>query len=245
MSDLTDRLGRLTLAMVALTLMLAGCRPTLVPKPDPTPQAIHVSVPPSLTVLGPLLKSCMAELPQAGLIISRTTAPTLEQAGLALRWGAGSSLPGSFAAVLSNETLVFIVHPQNPLEQIPLADLLAIYRGTQNEWPSNGPAGEVQPWAYPAGEDVQQIFTAVAGESFPENASALAPDPAAMIEAVAGSPSAIGYLPRRWLDGRVKEVQIEDLSEDRLRQPILVLSQSEPVGPAKSWLLCLQENLAE
>ncbi len=243
MSDLANRLGRLTLALAALTL--AACQPTLVPEPDPTPLAIHVSLTPSLTVLSPLLNNCMADLPQAGLVTTTAADPRPDPAGLALRWGASGSLPGNFTAILGEEELVFIVHPQNPLEKLPLADLLSIYRGTRNAWPSNVPAGEVQPWAYPAGEDIQQIFTSIAGGPLPTNVSALAPDPAAMIEAIAGSPTTIGYLPRRWLDARVKEVQIEGLGEDLVRQPILVLSLSEPEGPANSWLLCLQESLVE
>ncbi len=244
MSSSNHRQGCLFLVLAALALVLAACRPSLVLEPAHTPQVIRASITPSLNPLRPLFKRCIAESPQAGLVVTESIVPSLEQADLALGWGA-NSLPGEFAAVLGEERLAFIVHPQNSLDQISLADLIAIYQGTRSDWPSGGPAGEIQPWAYPGGEDIQQIFAAAVGVPLPGNASAIAPDPAAMVEAVAASHQAIGFLPGRWLDERVKEVQIEGIGEDQLRQPILALSESEPEGLAKSWLLCLQENLAE
>ena len=221
-----------------------GCSPAQTPEPAPTPIVLHASITPALNTLRPLFKSCIEEQPALSLIVSESPAADFPQNGLAFQWGA-NNLPGGFAAVLGEESLVLIAHPQNPRDTIALTDLQSIYSGTRLEWPDSS-SEEVQPWAYPAGTDIQEIFTALTGGApSPTRATYLAPDPAAMIEAVASSPGAIGFIPRRWLDDRVKVIRVLGLEENQLVQPILSISRSEPEGPEQSWLLCVQAGLAE
>jgi hypothetical protein len=230
--------------VAALSLALPACGPSLTPEPDPTPVVFHVQITPTLNNLRPLFQSCAAEQPQASLVVSEVPAPALSQASLSLRWG-GQSLPPGSASILGEEELVLIVHPGNPLDRIPAADLRAIYQGTLQTWPNDGPSGDVRPYVYPAEEDIQQVFEAAVGAPLPANVSALAPDPGAMLEAIAGNPDAIGFVPRGWLDRRVRPVQIEGIDGRLLRQPVLAISQSELQEPEKSWLLCLQAGMAE
>jgi hypothetical protein len=66
-----------------------------------------------------------------------------------------------------------------------------------------------------------------------------------MRQAVAADPSAIGYLPRRWVDSSLRPLSIDGISETSLRQPILAVTQTTPQGAQKEWLLCLQRSIAQ
>jgi hypothetical protein len=239
---------RCGLALLALALSGFGspaCLPTLQPEPEPTPSVLQINLSPSLDTLRPLMKRCAGEQPNLGLVVSGSLKPDIEQSDLAIQWGT-NNLPGGFAAVLGEETLVFVVNLQNPLDEISWADIQAIYQGERHEWPAGGPTEEIHPFAYPDNMDTQQIFVALAGPPpLPSNVTYLAPDPAAMVEVVSANQAAIGFIPQRRLDERVKSVRIVGLEESRLRQPVLSLSKSEPEGPQKTWLLCLQDGLVE
>ena len=75
----------------------------------------------------------------------------------------------------------------------------------------------------------------------------LAPDSVAMLEAVAGDPNAIGYLPGSFLASgdetlvnKVKTIQLDEALETDLLQPILALTQNEPSGLMRELLICVQ-----
>ncbi len=198
--------------------------------------------------LGNAYRACVEELDNTGLVLLETPAAAidLKQASLGLRWGPGSAFK-DYAAVVGQEELVLIVHPQNPLTSITLTDLQAIFRGGLREWPQSAPPVEIQPWVYLNGDDTHAVFEAavLSGQAPSARVVSLAPDPAAMREAVAANPAAIGFLPRRWLDPSVKAISVDGLDPALLRQPILAMSRSEPQGLEKSWLLCLQDKLSE
>lgn len=225
-----------------LTFLLSACQPALSPTPLPTPEVLEVQLTAALLPLGERLQGCALDLPNTGLVLLETPtgALDLEQSGLALRWGTGSP-EIEYAAAIGEEELVVVAHPNNPLQQITLEDLRAAYQGALREWPET--QEEIEIWAYPSGEDVQEIFDSAifAGNPPASGNTWLAPDPRAMLTAVAGSPAALGFLPRRWLDDSVKVLSISGVQPADLRQPILALSKSEPTGPKRAWLICLQQ----
>lgn len=243
------RLRRKSSLLYLLPLILfAACQPALVAVPRPTPSTLVIQSTPALEPLGKVYRACVEELENSGLVLLDTPAASIDlnKPGLALRWGAGVLLP-EHAFIVGQEELVIIAHPRNPLNSITLPVLQAIYSGAQRSWPQSQPPLETQPWVYLSEDDVQGIFEAAALDDQPPSARvvSLAPDPSAMREAVAASPAAIGFLPRRWLDETVKALPIEGLDAGRLRQPIIAVSRSGPQGSEKTWLLCLQQRLSE
>jgi ABC-type phosphate transport system substrate-binding protein len=209
---------------------------------------ITVQSTPALQPLAETYRGCVEEMENTGLVLLDTHAASidLKQAGIGLRWGPGSAFTGQ-AFVVGQEALVIIVHPQNPLTSIDLSSLQAIFLGTQRNWPQSEPPAEIQPWVSLNGDDVQDVFQAVilAGQAPSARVVSQAPDPAAMREAVAANPEAIGFLPRRWLDTSVKAISIDGLDPALLQQPVLAVSQTEPQGADKSWLLCVQDRLSQ
>lgn len=234
------------LILIALGILTGGCGPSITPSAFPTPQNITIQVTPTLRPLKPEFSACaMAQKTTALILIeSPTSSMGIEMGELAIRWGIDTGT-GGFAAVLGYEELVVVVHPQNPLQQISLADLQAVYSGSLINWPEAELAGTIQPWGYPRGEDIQAAFiNAVQPGTLPRrNVTSMAPDPQAMLEAVAASPSSIGFVPRRWLTSQVKEINIQGLNQSSLRIPILALTKAEPAGQIKDWLICVQERI--
>ncbi|NLG97599.1 MAG: hypothetical protein GX491_09590 [Chloroflexi bacterium] len=238
----------------------ASCqaRPEAVPVTQPAPSLLTVQASFALQPLENDFHSCAGELTGTALIVQDTPAAALnlDEAAIGLRWGLHEQ-PDYFAAEIGYEELAVIVHHTNPVEEISLEELQAIYLGEQTQPPFN----EWMPWAYPKGDDVQQVFeSAVLQNRSPDSSVIhLAPDPAAVLEAVAANPGAVGFLPARWLTaqalptpimdeglaGSVKVLPVKDMEAGQFRRPIVAMSRSEPNGPEKDWLLCLQDRLGE
>lgn len=240
--------------LTALTgALTASCQaqPAAVPVTQPPPSLLTVQASFALQPLADDFHSCAGELIDTALIVQDTPAAAvnLDEAAIGLRWGLHDQ-PDYFAAEIGHEELAVIVHPNNPVEEISLEELQAIYLGAQTQPPFN----EWMPWAYPKGDDVQQVFESAVLQNRPPDSSVihLAPDPAAVLEAVAANPGAIGYLPARWLAAvdeeqaaSVKALSVKDLEAGQFRRPIVAMSRSEPNGPEKDWLLCVQDRLGE
>ena len=90
-----------------------------------------------------------------------------------------------------------------------------MYTGQISNWPAaNGePALTVHPWVLPAQDETQAFFetTLLGGDQIVKTAM-IAPSPAAMLEAIAEDPQAIGFLPMRTLDSSVKSIEILNFS---------------------------------
>lgn len=234
------------LIVLLITAAISACQPSVTPAARPTPQVMTVQMTPALTIYSEQYRKCVEEMPGVGLAVLERPASALDldQSYIALRWGAGENLKG-YAAVIGQDELVIVVHPKNPLTRISLTDLQAIYQGSQKDWQEPAPAGEIQAWAYPSGDDVQAVFQGAVLDGAPaaQSAVSMAPNPEAMREAVAANPAAIGFLPKRWIDGSIKTLTVSGLDAARLAQPLLSISKSEPKDPEKSWLICVQEQL--
>jgi len=227
-------------------LMLTACAPALPTPPPASPPAIwQVQVTPGLGWLTSHFNRCAAEQPAINLVVLERSAPSLDlaSADILLRWGAPPSLSAP-AVILGDDELVFIVHPSNPLSQLSLADLGALLSGKTTTWEKLAPAAAkdlVKVFAYPSGEDLQLVLEKALPD-LPTNRETgwLSPDPAAVRQAVASTPTALGFIPRRWLDSSVKTLVITDLPAASLRQPVIAITPKSPTETQKAWLACLQ-----
>lgn len=233
--------GMLLWAAGLMLLALNACQPAPTAEPMPTASTLVVNVSPELRALTEQFQTCAKGLPNTGLALVDSAEPAAA-AAITLRWGADPA-PQGYAAVIGEEDLAVVVNPENALERISLEDLRSIYQGALFEW-ENG-AGEIEAWSYPPGADSLRQFEAAVMQNTPVNrrAAGIVPDPSAMVETVASSPAAIGFLPKRWLSDEVKTLTVEGLPPESLRAPILAISSSEPRGTPRAWLICLQEAL--
>lgn len=211
----------------ALLLLLVACQPARAGQDTP-PAPLKVAVSSSLSWLEPDLADCAAG---TGLAVQHVETVAAGD-GITLRLGVPED--ESYAAVLGEEELAIIVHPDNPLAELPLDIVRNIFAGREKNWPDQS---EIQVWSLPRTGD---LSTALLAAGFSIQNAGLAPTPQAMREVVAANPAAIGYLPARWVDGSVRALTIDGFA---VRLPILTISAQEPQGEARALLVCLQEKI--
>ncbi len=232
-----------------IILFLTGCAPAQT-TPIPTPVIWQVQYTSSLGWMGVDLNACTQQLSGIALVVNKLPASALdpENARFSLRWGPPASIPGA-AAVIGEDQLVFITHPDNPIHSLSFEQVQAIYSGGTRSWDNlaaeGSPAsGRISVWEYPQGEDVQQVFDAlVQRQGSPPGFAQVAPDPQTMIAAVSGDPAGIGFIPARWLTDAVQPINLNGADPALLVQPILALIAQPLEGAEKDWLLCLQEKI--
>jgi hypothetical protein len=220
---------------------LGACSPPLPsPSPVPSPQPLRVRIDPALEPLRPLVANCIP--PGLALYYTRPGQPT----DLSLTWGKPSG-PDEAAFVLGSEELVLVVHPSNSLASLSSSVIQQIYGGKFDNWdPLGGNHVPLNAWSYPGGDPLQ-VFIA---DSLLQNAPIgpqihISPEPGELRAAVAADPGGLGFLPRRWLDGSVREMPIADVTPATLIRPLLAAAANQPQGGVKDFLLCLQESLKE
>jgi len=228
-------------------LLVAACTAPPSATPLPTPQLVRVAYPPSLSPMTGALSRCAQATPGMVLSVSETPASAfdIQQADITL-W-LGEPPGGVFAALLVRQEILVILNPDNPLDKISSADLRALFDGTLTNWQVVGGEDlEVAVWVYPRDNELQAILESaiLQGRQFSSQAW-LAPDAAAMLEAIARDPAAIGALPRPWLSEEVKALEIDEDLREFLLQPVLALAKEEPQGIVREFVSCLQSPIGQ
>jgi phosphate transport system substrate-binding protein len=153
------------------------------------------------------------------------------------------------AIQIGEEGIVIITNPTNPIANIRKENVGEIYTGRITNWGflEDG-YGSINVWLYPKGDPTRRIFERNYLGQLPVTSLArIAPDPLAMINAIASDTSGIGYIPDSWLDSKLVneslQVNVQTLRSnisDGLQQPVLALTSVEPQGTIHSLLYCLQ-----
>ena len=228
-------------------LGLTACKPAVNLTASPTPQILQVDYTPALRPFTTQLNQCAASQPDLGLADREVPAKTLDlsQSDMGLQWGEISAHSG-FTVEIGQETLIIITNPENPLRELSLSDLQSLYSGNIQNWntlePDQGFDEAVQIWLTPLGADDRQVFNNLMSADKTLSPQAyLAPDPQAMLEAVATNRGAIGYLPSQWHQDSVQKIQLNDAPLSILEQPILASTSIEPTGKVRIFLQCLQK----
>jgi phosphate transport system substrate-binding protein len=135
--------------------------------------------------------------------------------------GAWLLQPDWRATAIARDGLAIVVHPDNPLQGLGLLQLQDLFSGHAYEWasaggPSAGAAlaglGEVQPVSREAGSGARAAFEAlVMGDREVTPRAALLLSPEAVVEYVAATPNAIGYVSMAQVTAEVKVLEVEGL----------------------------------
>jgi DNA-binding transcriptional LysR family regulator len=237
------------LLMLGMAFILAACGSPAVATPAPTPEAIQITYPASLQKWMDNLAKCAADYPQLALYVNPADqwSGNLSKAEAILEFAQlNTETSGFYLTQLGWEQLVVVVNQENTLSKLSTSQLMAIFSGQTSRWP--GASGQpVQIWVLPQGDSLRTIFDNIVmvGRSITGEAM-LAPDTAAMLEAVSENANSIGYLPASWItagdsdiSGKVKIVQLEDSLVNELHQPVVAVTQKEPAGLMRQILVCL------
>lgn len=237
------------LLMIGLILLLAACGTAESATPGPTPEAINLIFPPALQPWADKLGACAASNPLTAIYFlpSNVTKSIVSTNEIVLEIGAPSKESSSrYLARVGWEEIVVIVNQDNELSQLTVSNLRSIYTGQTQAW-KDGTGLNIQVWVPPSGDPIREIFdqAVLSGRSLTSEAM-LAPDPEAMLEAIADNVNAIGYLPESYfpladptLAMKVKTIPLVE-TVDGLRQPVIAVTQVEPQGFMRELLVCLQ-----
>ncbi|OGO12057.1 MAG: hypothetical protein A2Y53_09285 [Chloroflexi bacterium RBG_16_47_49] len=238
------------LLLFGLTFILTACGVPELSTPASTPQAIHVIYPAALKPWADKLATCASGNPQTALYFTQspTSGTTIADDELVLVLGEASLEDVTlYLSQVGKERLLVVVNQDNSLSQLTTSQLRSIFSGQTTSW-GNGSGQLIQVWVFPNGDPVRMIFDQVilASQSLTSNAM-LAPDPVAMLEAIARDVNAMGYLPGSVLTssdptlaGKVKLIQLDDSLEEELYQPVIAITKNEPQGLQRELLVCLQ-----
>lgn len=229
-----------------LLLVLTSCQAALpVATEPPTPQVLALSIATSLDWMRPALADCAV---QHGLALAEVRPGDELSAQVSLRWGDPHPQPGYWTE-LGQEEWALVVSANNPLRRVESADVPLLLSGQFTEWGELLSAcSDCMPDVGLAREPLHVFGYGEESDAFPVWASGVLkdgmgsfvglPDAATMYATVAGDPTALGFLPARWVDERVRRVEWDDAS------PIVVLAWTaeEPQGAVRDWLACVQRN---
>lgn len=248
-------------AIAVLTLALAGCHPPrLSLTPTPQPVAIHLL---STDSTAPLVRDLAAGYQQdhpAMRFVFRLSASNYENLIATVSnptpdgplFGVTNYLPlesSLWAAPIAQDPIAVVVHPSNPLTELALAQLQAIYQGRIVDWAALGQGtGPITVVSREDGSDVRLAFQALAlGDRRVTLNARLAPSSQAVIEIVGQERGAIGYLSLGLVDATVRPLAIEGHlpapgppTAYPFRTPVFVVGSQEPQGVYRAFIAWMQ-----
>lgn len=235
-----------------MMLLLAGCTEGVATRELVRSEIIRVQITPSLMHWQTKLHSCALGLVDANIVLEILPPDDLkpEKADLSLRFGPKQA-GEMHVSILADEQLVFIVHAENPLQEISVGSLKAIFSGEVKNWQQlpemeNSDFGiDLQPIQFEANNDLSKVLSSALGISEGVTSEGYkVPSLADMVQAVGETPGAIGYSMESQLQGAVKTLDVldEDALSGLLAQPIIAITNSDPEGSLLQLLLCLQAS---
>ena len=148
------------------------------------------------------------------------------------------------------ESLVIVVHPDNPLANLTLIELRDIFQGRAFDWSLFGGTGEVIPVSREPNSIARRLFEerVMSGRAVTQNAI-LKSSTSAVVDYVARTPGAIGYVPISQVSAKVKVISLEGVTPNPttaangqyvLSSPLYLIARTEPQGDLREfvgWLL--------
>ena len=150
---------------------------------------------------------------------------------------------------LAYDPLALIVHPTNPIGNVTLAQLSDLFQGRTFDWTPFGGTGEVMPVSREAEAQSRQLFEERVMQNRAVTRNAILKSSAKdVLDFVAQTPGAIGYVPLSHVDARVKTISIEEVAPTAetangkyvLTSPLYLIAKNEPAGDLRdfaAWLL--------
>ncbi len=237
--------------VVGLLVLLAACStPTLPPEPMRFTVAGSTTMTPLLTELA---EAYYVRFPQVSIAVegggSRRGLAGVKDGEVAL--GASSWLPAEdeatvWSAPVAVDGIAIIVHPDNPVTTLTLAQLREVFSGWLWDWAGLGGTGEVQIISREKGSGTRAAFEARVMEGQRVMPTALImPGSQAVAGYVATNPEAIGYLSMGYLSEKVKALAVEGVMPTpktvadgtyHLTRPLFLVASVEPGGAPRSFV---------
>lgn len=198
---------------------------------------MHVT--PALRPFWPVVQTCAAQQDETVFVIHERFYDTDFDANLFIHLGEPPELP-VFSVPLAQETIVAVVHAQNPMNTFSSRQVQDIFHGAAQSWSDFGSEGTIQVWALLEGDETRQHFDRLVLQPVRLTPNALlAPDAELLAQSIAKDPAAIGYLPGAWANEQLKAIELG------IQVPVLALTNSEPQGALRDLLVCMQSDFGQ
>jgi hypothetical protein len=229
-------------------LVITACSTPLTATVPPSPQPVSIAFSPSLETIEDALHTCANNHPEIALIVDKrpVSSNDYDANDLTLLWGEKPA-EVSFAYPLAQDELVIILNQANSNSNLSTNELRALYRGKVLNWDEISTYQHtVSVWNYPQGNELRGILQEnLLGKLRFTSLAHLAPNPQAMLEAVARDPGAIGFIPLSWLNKDVNLTQIDQDLQNAMNKPVLALANIKPQGGPLILLDCLQNGVGQ
>lgn len=215
-----------------LAVLLTACS-TDAPAPSNKRDAIVVQITPAAQPAAVAIQACAAEIDTAVFrMVVRYPSPA--EVDFLIRLGEPPE-GASFMAQIASDQLGVVLHPDNTAASLTQEEIRALFSGQTASWAALGGNDlPVHVWVPLAGSEIRQAFEDKVMSGLPLAADAgLAPDAAAMSQAVSADPSAVGLIPASW--GHNGPMVLLEM-----QLPVLVVADGTLEGPEVELAACLQ-----
>jgi phosphate binding protein len=250
------------LAIAAITLV--SCSTTIVPASTPTRDTVTLKLY-ATTPMIPLLHDLTAQYVQLNPYFVFDTLSGNFQAMLNKMTSEHSAylltnhLPDDtldtqvMAWPIGQDGIAVIVHPDNLVEKLTAEQLRSIYLGHVSNWSDvGGDDLDITVFSREDGSGTRAEFERlVMGARQTTQSAQVAPSSAAMVEGVAKTKGAIGYVSMSYMDERVRALTIDDAAPTLdnvysniypLRSTIYVIGMEEPEGDYRNFIYWIQSQ---
>jgi phosphate transport system substrate-binding protein len=161
-----------------------------------------------------------------------------------------------YAVTIAKDAITVIVHPKNPVQDLPLVKVSELFSGKIKNWKELG--GHDHPIVLVTREEgsgTREAFQKlVMGEKEISLESLVQDSNGAIRQVVAGDPNAIGYISLGLVNEKIRalhisgvEPSVKNIERDqyRLVRPFLFVFNGEPTGEAKAFLSFVMSQEAQ
>jgi phosphate transport system substrate-binding protein len=255
LSRATHHVLRFTLYVLLSILTACAETPRVTPTPVTVRLAVSSTLSPALDALGSLYRAdhpwvtFQSESVDTRAAIDLLTGGSVDLAFVS--WLPSDLDPHVWRSPLAHDAVALIVNPTNPVTGLSLAQLRDIFQGRVADWSPYGWTQE--PLIVVSREDgsgTRAAFEEPVMEGRPVTLNAIVqPDTDAVIDFVARTPGAIGYVSRARATGAVKPIAVEGVEPSvvtavnktyPISRLLFILAQAGPTGGARdfvAWLL--------
>ncbi len=244
---------RLVLFVALLAAGIAACQPatgTPAPTSAPTPTAttapVVAALPPALEPATEALQACaQAQRVPLALITVPQSQAAPPVVNLRLWWG--ENPPAGWRAYAVAEEQLVAITARTPAPALTADDVRRIVIGQRTTWETDAATPiPLALWLPVPDTAAFQRLAAWLGHAPLRSDAALAPNPKAMLTAIAGDGAALGFVPRGWLhtlpdDSPVHPVPL-DAPPAAWQAPVLVLLPAHAPPEAEALAGCLQQG---
>jgi hypothetical protein len=232
-----------------LMVILPACASLPTATPPPTPQILVIARPQALQGWDEKIYTCAKNYPQLAVFVtdSYPGAQITPEPEVVFQLG-NPSQPAENTYLLGQEDILLAANTAFAVEELPLSQLQDFVT-TSMTIPTSpeSPALPVQFWTYPHGDEARTAFEqAVLPDGSSPTQALIAPDPTAMLEALANDPAAFGYLPASSLSqasadqlSKIRVIRLKETPADILRQPVVASLSTNPSPLLTAYLQCL------